>query len=163
MARSAFVGGRAVSDLLRQGALLVITLVVGFLLGFAFHNDVASCLLGFTLALVFGFTLFFVFAYIGLATRDTETAQAAATPFFLLTFLSTAFVAVDTLPGWLQPFARNQPVSMVTNAIRGLTQGSAAEALVEHSTSYYVVASLIWCVVLVAVFAPLAIRAYRRP
>jgi len=58
--------------------------------------------------------------------------------------------------------ARNQPVSQLTNAIRGLTQGHPAEILVEHSTAHYVITSLLWCAALVAVFAPLAIRAYRK-
>jgi ABC-type multidrug transport system permease subunit len=107
--------------------------------------------------------MFWVFAWVGLSVRNTETAQAASTPFFLLVFVSTGFVRVDTLPGWLQPVARNQPISQVTNAIRGLLEGRHAEALLEHSTGHYVVTSLLWCLAIVAVFAPLAIRVYRRP
>jgi ABC-2 type transport system permease protein/oleandomycin transport system permease protein len=163
MARSAFVTGRATADLLRQVALLGIVLGIGYLLGFHFHNGALSVIAAFGLAVLFGFAMFWLFAMMGLLVRDSETAQAATTPFFLFTFLSTGFIRVDRLPGWLQPFARNQPVSMVTNAIRGLTQGHAAARLVEHSTSYYVTASIIWCAALVVVFAPLAVYAYRRP
>jgi ABC-2 type transport system permease protein len=72
-------------------------------------------------------------------------------------------IQVDTLPGWLQPFARNQPMSQVANALRGLMDGPAASQLVEHSTGHYVVTSIIWCVAITAVFAPLAIYAYRKP
>ena len=163
MARSAFVSGRAVADLIRQAGLLAITVGVGLLLGFRFHNSFLPAFLAFFLALFFGLALFFVFAWIGLATKDTETAQAAATPFFLFPFLSTGFVSVSTVPGWIQPFARNQPVSQVTNAIRGLTQGDKATALVEHSTGHYVITSIVWCAAIIAVAAPLAIRAYRKP
>ncbi len=162
MARSAFVSGRAIADMLRQVVIIFVLLVVAFVLGFEFHNDAGSIALGFVLLLVFGFSLFWVFAALGLAVRDSETAQAVGTPFFLLSFLSTAFVQVDTLPGWLQPFARNQPISMLTNATRGLFEGKAAEQLYEHATSYYVWATLLWSVGLVAVFAPLAVRIYRR-
>jgi oleandomycin transport system permease protein len=104
-----------------------------------------------------------VFAAIGLFVRDTETAQAASTPFFILVFVSSSVILVDTLPGWLQPIARNQPLSQVCNAMRGLMDGSAGAALVEHSTTHYVITSFIWCAAITAVFAPLAIYAYRRP
>ena len=162
MARSAFLTGRGLSDLLRQAFLLAIMLGVGVLLGYEYSAGVGALLLALGLALVFGFALFWVFAWIGMAVRDTETAQAAATPFFLFGFISTAFVQVDTLPGWLQDFAREQPLSQVINAMRGLMEGDAAAALVEHSTSYYVVSSLLWSVGLTLLFAPLAIRAYRK-
>ena len=66
------------------------------------------------------------------------------------------------MPGWLQAFARNQPVSQVINAVRGLTQGHAAERLLDHSTTYYVGTSLLWSAVIVLVVAPLAVRRYRR-
>jgi len=104
-----------------------------------------------------------VFAAIGLYVRDTETAQAASTPFFILVFVSSSVILVDTLPGWLQPFARNQPLSQVCNAMRGLMGGPSGAALAPESTTHYVITSLLWCAGIVAVFAPLAIRAYRRP
>jgi ABC-2 type transport system permease protein/oleandomycin transport system permease protein len=162
MARSAFLTGRALADLLREAMLLGIVIGVGTLVGFHFHHDAGSILAALGLALVFGFALFWVFAWVGISVRNTETAQAASTPFFLLVFVSTAYIRVDTLPGWLQPIARNQPVSQLTNAVRGLTQGRPAAMLVEHSTGHYVITSLLWCAAIVAVFAPLAIRAYRR-
>jgi ABC-2 type transport system permease protein/oleandomycin transport system permease protein len=162
MARSAFVTGRAASDLLRQAVLLVIVTAVSFAVGFGFHSDAGSIAAGFGLALVFGFALFWPFAWVGLTVRNVETAQAATMPVFLLGFISTAFIQVDTLPGWLQPFARNQPVSQVTNALRGLMEGRPAELLVEHSTGHYVLTSLLWSAAIIAVFVPLAIRAYRK-
>jgi ABC transporter DrrB family efflux protein len=163
MARSAVVSGRAVADLLRQAVLLLIVLGVGYLVGYRLGGSVGGLFAALGLCIVWGFALFWVFAAIGLYVRDTETAQAATTPFFLLVFISTCLILVDTLPGWLQPFARNQPLSQVANAVRGLMDGSAGSALVEHSTGHYVITSLLWCAAIIAVFAPLAIRAYRRP
>lgn len=163
MARSAVVGGRAIADLLRQAALLAIVTVVGLMVGYGFHGTVGGILFAYVIALVWGFALFWVFAAIGLFVRDTETAQAATTPFFILVFVSSSVILVDTLPGWLQPIARNQPLSQVCNAMRGLMDGSAGAALVEHSTGHYVLTSFLWCAAITAVFAPLAIYAYRRP
>jgi ABC-2 type transport system permease protein len=163
MARSAVVGGRAIADLLRQAALLAIVTVVGIAIGFSFHGSFGGILLAYVIALAWGSAMFWVFAAIGLFVRDTETAQAASTPFFILVFVSSSVILVDTLPGWLQPIARNQPLSQVCNAMRGLMDGSAGAALVEHSTTHYVITSFIWCAAITAVFAPLAIYAYRRP
>jgi ABC transporter DrrB family efflux protein len=163
MARSAVVGGRAIADLLRQAALLAIVTGVAFIVGFSFHGSFGGIMLAYLLALVWGFAMFWVFAAIGLFVRDTETAQAASTPFFILVFVSSSVILVDTLPGWLQPIARNQPLTQVCNAMRGLMDGSAGSALVEHSTGHYVLTSLIWCAAITAVFAPLAVYAYRRP
>jgi ABC transporter DrrB family efflux protein len=163
MARSAVVGGRAIADLLRQAALLAIVTGVAFLVGFEFHGSFGGIMLAYVIALVWGFAMFWVFAAIGLFVRDTETAQAASTPFFIMVFVSSSVILVDTLPGWLQPIARNQPLTQVCNAMRGLMDGSAGSALVEHSTGHYVLTSFIWCAAITAVFAPLAIYAYRRP
>jgi ABC-2 type transport system permease protein/oleandomycin transport system permease protein len=163
MARSAVVGGRAIADILRQAFLLAIVTVVAFMVGFEFHGTFGGIVLAYVIALVWGFAMFWVFAAIGLFTRDSETAQAASTPFFIMVFVSSSIIQVDTLPGWLQPIARNQPLTQVCNAMRGLMDGSAGAALVEHPTSHYVVTSFIWCAAITLVFAPLAIYAYRRP
>jgi ABC transporter DrrB family efflux protein len=163
MARSAVVSGRAVADLLRQAVLLLIVLGVGYLVGYRLSGSFGGLIAALGLCMVWGFALFWVFAAIGLFVRDTETAQAASTPFFILVFVSSSIIAVDTLPGWLQPFARNQPLSQVCNAMRGLMDGSAGAALSPNSVTHYVIMSFIWCAAITAVFAPLAIYAYRRP
>ncbi|MET0276133.1 MAG: ABC transporter permease [Acidimicrobiia bacterium] len=163
MARSAVVGGRAASDLLRQFALLIIVILVGFAIGFTIEGTFAGVVAALALALLWGFALFWVFAAIGLFVRDTETAQAATTPFFILVFISSSVIVPSTLPSWLQGFAENQPLTIVCNAIRSLVEGDAGAALVPYSTAHYVVLSIIWCVGITAVFAPIAVYAYRRP
>ena len=96
-----------------------------------------------------------VLRLIGLSARNAETAQAMAFPIlFPLTFASSAFAPVQSMPGWLQAFARNQPVSVVIDACRhlmvgGPVPGSAWKALA-------------WTVAMLAVFVPLAVRKYRR-
>jgi len=163
MARSAVVGGRAIADILRQAALLAIVTIVGVAIGYGFGGSIGGIVLAYLIALVWGFAMFWVFAAIGLLVRDTETAQAASTPFFILVFVSSSIIAVDTLPGWLQPFARNQPLSQVCYAMRGLMGGPPGAALATESTGHYVLTSFLWCAAIVAVFAPLAVYAYRRP
>jgi ABC-2 type transport system permease protein/oleandomycin transport system permease protein len=163
MARSAVVGGRAVADLLRQAALVVIVIAVGFAIGFTVEGTWLGVLAAIGLCVVWGFAMFWVFAALGLFVKDSETAQAASTPFFILVFVSSSVILVDTLPDWLQPFARNQPLTLVCNAVRGLVQGDAGAALSPGTTAHYVILSLIWCAGITAVFAPIAVYAYRRP
>ena len=78
---------------------------------------------------------------------------------FPLSFVSSAYVPVNTLPGWLQGFATNQPLTFMVDAVRALTEGDRAQALLGHPTSYFVAGSLLWSLGLVLVFAPVtAIR-----
>jgi ABC-type multidrug transport system permease subunit len=81
---------------------------------------------------------------------------------FPLTFVSSAYVPVATMPGWMQAVAEHQPITYMVDAVRSLTQGEAAEVLLGHQASYYVGQSLLWTVAIVAVFAPLAVARYRK-
>jgi ABC-2 type transport system permease protein/oleandomycin transport system permease protein len=155
MARSAVLVGRTLADLVRNVFVVILMVLVGFLVGFRIHTNVATFLLGLALVLLFGYALSWVFATVGLLVKDPETAQAAAFPVLApLVFASSVFIGVETMPGWLQAFARNQPVSVTAEAVRGLSIGGA--------TIRPVLQALIWCAALVAVFAPIAVRLYRR-
>ena len=81
---------------------------------------------------------------------------------FPFTFVSSAYVPVETMPGWMQPFAGHQPITVMVDAVRSLSLGDAGKAVLPQSTGHYVVTSLLWCVVIVAVAAPLAIRRFTR-
>jgi ABC-2 type transport system permease protein/oleandomycin transport system permease protein len=107
------------------------------------------------LMLLFGYAMSWVFATIGLLVKDPEAAQAASFPILApLIFASAAFVPVASMPSWLQGFAENQPVSVVTSAVRDLTLGSAPDG--------DIVGAILWCVAIIAVAAPLAVHFYRR-
>jgi ABC-2 type transport system permease protein len=162
MARYAVITGRALADLARQALVLVVVTAVAVGVGFRFHTGVASSMAGMGMALLFGQVLFWVFAAIGFGTADPEAAATMTTPFMLLVFVSSALIPVNTLPGWLRPVARDQPVSLFIDAVRCLTQGAPAERLLGHSTTYYVLASLIWGAGIVIVGAAAASRFYRR-
>jgi ABC transporter DrrB family efflux protein len=128
---------------------------VGFAVGFRVHTNPLSFLAGILVMLFFGYALSWIFATLGLAVGDPETAQAAAFPVLApLVFASSAFVQVDHMPGWLQPFARNQPVSVTVDAVRALMTGGSTTSPVLHS--------LAWSLAILAVFVPISVRRYRR-
>ena len=155
MSRSAVLTGRTLADLVRNVFVVILMVLVGFAVGFRVHTNVGTFLVGLLLVLLFGYALSWVFATVGLLVKDPETAQAAAFPVLApLVFASSAFIPLITMPGWLQAFARNQPVSVTVEGVRALTIGGA--------TARPVLQALIWCAALVAIFAPIAVRLYRR-
>ena len=155
MARSAVLAGRTTADLARNVFATALMAVVGFAVGFRVHTSALGFLAGMLLVLLFGYVLSWVFATVGLAVGDPETAQAAAFPVMApLVFASSAFVPVSTMPSWLQPFAEHQPVSVTASAVRALMIGGP--------TTSYVLQSLAWCAAILLVFVPVAVRRYRR-
>ena len=147
--------GRTVADLIRNFFVVILMMIVGFLVGWRIHTSLFSLLPGISLVLLFGFAMSWIFATVGLAVKDPETAQAAAFPVLApLVFASAAFVPVDNMPGWLQPWARNQPVSETVETFRALTLGGATQSLV--------IKSVLWSVLIIAIFAPIAVRLYRK-
>jgi ABC transporter DrrB family efflux protein len=155
MARSAVLAGRTIADLVRNVWVVILMTVVGLAVGFRIETNIWAFLAGLAMVLLFAFSLSWVFAFIGLATANPEAAQAASFPFLaVFVFASSAFVPLDTMPGWLQTFAAHQPVTAAINAVRALFLGGP--------TSEYVLTSIAWCVGIVLVFAPLAVHRYRR-
>jgi ABC transporter DrrB family efflux protein len=155
MARSAVLAGRTSADLFRNVFVIILVMLVGFAVGFRVHTNVFATVAGFGLVLLFAYSLSWLFAGVGLAVGDPETAQAAAFPIvFPLIFASAVFVPVDRMPTWLQGFAEHQPVSVTASAVRAL--------LIGGETATYVVQSLAWIVAIIAFAAPLAVRKYRR-
>src|SRR5919197_1376721 len=155
MARSAVLAGRTMADLVRNILVVALMTGVGFAVGFRIHNGVGGLFAGMLLVLLFGYTMAWVFATLGLAVGDPESAQAAAFPVLApLVFASSAFVSVDTMPGWLQPFAHHQPVSVKASAVRALVLGGP--------TATYLWQSLAWMAGILLIFAPMAVRLYRR-
>ncbi|HVM05582.1 MAG TPA: ABC transporter permease [Acidimicrobiales bacterium] len=155
MARMAVLGGRILSDLVRNVFVVVLMSAVGYAVGFRIHTNPLAFAAGLGVLLLFGCALSTIFALIGLAVRSVESTQAAAFPMLApLVFASSAFVPVQTMPGWLQVFAENQPVSVNIDAVRALSQGGP--------TTTPVLQSLAWTVAIVVVFGSLAVRRYRR-
>jgi ABC transporter DrrB family efflux protein len=155
MARPAVLAGRTLADLARNALSLTIMIALGLAVGFRFHNSVPAVLAGLAVILLFGYSFTWVYATIGLATKDPETAQVAGIlPFFILMFASNAIVPLATMPGWLQPFARNQPLSLAVSSARALLGGGPA--------AHWVWQTMTWSVVIFAVFFTLSLRLYHR-
>jgi ABC transporter DrrB family efflux protein len=155
MARSAVLAGRLVADTVRMLVTILIIVAVGYAVSFRFTNGVLPAIAMIALATVFGLAICCIAAYTGLAIGDEESVQSFGLIWlFPLTFVSSAFVPIATMPGWLQAFANNQPVTFVINAMRALALGGPVEA--------NLLKSIAWIAGIFIVFAPLSVRAYKR-
>lgn len=160
--RVALLAGRAVADTVIVAWGTAVTTAIGFLVGFRLHGSVTEGLLAFGLTVVCGFAFVWLFVCIGIAAGNPQAAQAMSLLIFPITFVSSAYVSVDTMPGWMQPFANHQPVTVMCNAVRSLSLGGPELAGVGHTTAYWVGLALAWALGLTLVFAPIAAAFYRR-
>jgi ABC-2 type transport system permease protein len=160
--RSAVLIGRALADTAIQVWGLAITVGIGFLVGFRLHGSWSAAIAAVALVVLFGFVFEWVFLLLGMIAGSAQAAQGFALIVFPFTFVSSAYIPVATMPSWMRGFAENQPITVMVNAVRTLTQGPPAEALLGHPTSYFLIRSLLWSAGLIAVFAPLAVAKYRR-
>jgi ABC transporter DrrB family efflux protein len=155
IARSAVLTGRLTADTLRMTITILIIVAVGYAVGFRFSNGAGAAIAMIVLAIVFGVAIACIAAWTGLAVGDEESVQAFGMIWlFPLTFVSSAFVPIASMPGWLQAFAKNQPVTQVIDTMRSLALGGPVASSLWKS--------LVWLAGIFIVFLPLAVRAYRR-
>ena len=156
MSRAAVLAGRTFSDIVLNCLSLVVLFTVGFIAGFNFNETSApEIALGIVLLLFLGYAFSWIFALVGLFSSSPETANAVGfTAIFPLTFASSMFVPADSMPDGLRQFAEANPFTTITDALRSLWLGTPA------NTDIWM--AFIWCAVLIAVFAPLAVARYRR-
>lgn len=153
MYQSAVLIGRTLSDLVRNLLTFFIMFVVGLAVGFRIEGSAIGAIGATLLLLFFGYAFSWIQAYIGLSVNSVEAANSAGFIWmFPLTFVSSAFVETDTLPGWLQPIADANPFTIVTNATRALYNG--------HDPGNDVWISIAWAIGIIAVFASLSVRKY---
>jgi ABC transporter DrrB family efflux protein len=151
----AVVTGRVLADVATNAIQLVILFAVGILVGFRFSGPVAEIVAGIALLFLIGYAFSWVFAFIGLTASSPEAANAYGfTILFPLTFISSAFVPTDTMPDWLQPIAEHNPFTTMVDAARAL--------LLDTPAGNDVWLAVVWCVAIIAVFAPLSAWRYRR-
>ena len=155
IARIAPLAGALLADVVRYGIATILTLIVGVILGYRLGGGAGGAIAGALLVIVFAWSLSWIWAFLGAVTRSASTVQGISLLIlFPLTFLSNAFVPANTLPGWLQAFVKVNPVSHLVSAIRLLfNQGTIGH-------DFWL--SLIGAAVVVAIFAPLTVRAYMR-
>jgi ABC transporter DrrB family efflux protein len=155
MARSAVLAGRLVADTLRMLVTVLIVIGVGYAVGFRFENGAIPAILMVLMGIFLGVSICMISAFTGLAIGDEESVQAFGLIWlFPVTFLSSAFVPIQSMPGWLQAFANNQPVTYVVDTMRALALGGPVASSLWKS--------LVWLIGILVVFGPLAVRAYKR-
>jgi ABC-2 type transport system permease protein len=162
MARAAFLAGRTVSDVVYNAGILVVLMLSGLAVGWTVHTGLGALLAGVVLLLMFVFAMSWIGVWLGLSVPSVEVAQQVAfTVLFPITFVSNVFVPPQTLPSWLQPVAEWNPTSTLTGALRELWGNPNPYASTSFPSQQPVLVTVAWFVVIVAVFAPLAVRRYR--
>jgi ABC transporter DrrB family efflux protein len=163
MSRSAFITGRTASDVVYNLGILIVLMLSGLAVGWRVHRGLGNFLIAVGVALLFAYAMSWLGVWLGMLVPTVEVAQQVAfTAIFPLTFVSNAFVPIETLPGWMQPFAEWQPVSAVTSSLRDLFGNPNPAAMGEAFPAQHpVMLTVIWTIVIVAIFAPLGTRRYK--
>jgi len=155
MAKPAVLVGRTLADGAMNAFAAVVMIAVGLLVGFDFKTGVLDVIAGIGLMLLVGFAFSWVAAVVGLALRSVEAAQTAGFLWlFPLTFASSAFVPVESMPAAIEAFAQVNPITLAVDALRHLFVGTPAGNAVWGT--------VVWCVGLLVVFVPLAVARYGR-
>jgi ABC transporter DrrB family efflux protein len=155
MSRAAVLGGRTLADVATNSLSITILIVTGVIVGFTFHTSFLHAAAGVGLLLLFGYAFSWFLAFLGLLVSSPESVNSLGfIAVFPLTFVSSAFVPVASLPDGLRQFAEVNPFTVVVDAIRHLWLSVPA-----HN---YVWGAVVWSFVIIAVFAPGAVARYRR-
>jgi ABC-2 type transport system permease protein len=164
MSRAAVLTARTIADLLTQVIGGIVVAMVGLAIGWRIDNGVGNAIEAFALALLFGYAFTWAGVCLGMVLRSAEAAQQTGFVIFLpLTFISSAFVPTQGMPGWLQPVAEWNPMSSLAAACRQLFGNpNPASAVHAWPAQHPELAVLCWSVAMLAVFAPLAVRLYQK-
>ncbi len=155
MARPAVIAGRTSADIFTNLLSAIILVVTGLIIGFSFGTGIGEILAGVLLLVFFGYAFSWVFAWLGLIVSSPESANSVGfIAVFPLTFISSAFVPVESMPAGLQWFAEINPFTIVVDAMRSLWLGAPAGNSIWGAVA--------WTVAIILVFAPLAVHRYRR-
>ncbi len=149
--RSAILIGRTVTDLVRSTATAFVVIAIGLALGFRASNGMVGVVAGIALAVAFGHTFHWAYAYVGLKLKDPAIVESAGyLPIFPLVFAASTFAPVENMPGWMQPFSEHQPVTVTVDAVRAIMHGGDIATPLTQS--------LLWIVGLLTLWSILANR-----
>jgi ABC-2 type transport system ATP-binding protein len=155
VARSAVLVGRTVADMVRNVAIILLMIVVGYIIGFRFGAGVLQAIAAIAIVTAFGLALSWIFAFVALTVKGAEAAQAAGfVVIFPLVFASSVFVPVSSMPAWLAAIAKISPVTLTANSARGFS--------LVHGIPSSLGGALAWIVGLLVIFVPLCVWRYRR-
>jgi ABC-2 type transport system permease protein/oleandomycin transport system permease protein len=155
MSNIAVVAGRTIADLFRNIFVLILMVIVGSIIGFRIEHGIFNFIGAMGLTLLFGFAFSWVSAAIGLAVKNLETAQVAGFIWmFPLAFASSIFVPIQTMPDWLQAFAKINPVTLTANSVRDLSMGLPVGNNIWQA--------LLWIAFILIIAIPIAINRYRK-
>jgi ABC-2 type transport system permease protein len=161
--RSSVMFGRSLADTALTMWGLFVAGVLAFIVGFRFHADALEVVLAVALLVVAAYSFAWIFITIGLVSSSAQAANGMATLLVIpVAFISAAYVPADSLPGWMQPVANHQPFTILSNALRSLTLGGADAVGLGHTTTYWVVLSLVWCAGIFLVFSTIAVSRFSR-
>ena len=163
MARSAVLSGRTTSDVVYNAGILVVLMISGVAVGWTIHTGIVELLLGVGLLLLFAFAMAWLGVFLGLMVPSVEVGQQVIfTVLFPITFISNVFVPPDNLPDFLRPIAEWNPTSTLTAALRELWGNPnpfvRGDSLAVTNPA---LVTIIWAVVIIAIFGPLGVRRYR--
>ena len=155
IARIAPLAGAALADVIRYVTAATLTILVGLAMGYRPGGGFLGTLGGWTLTIIAAWSLAWIFTWLGTIARSAQAVQGISMMImFPLSFMSNAFVQEETMPGWLQAFVRVNPVSHVVTAVRDLMNDGNVTGEVGWA--------LLGCALVVAIFAPLSVRSYKR-
>ena len=161
--RASVMFGRSLADTALTMWGLFVTAVLAFIVGYRLEADVIDVVLALGLIVLVAYCFSWVFITIGLISKTAQAANGMATLLVIpVAFISAAYVPANSLPDWLRPVADNQPFTVFSNALRGLTLGSPRAFGIGHTTTYWVVLTLIWCAGIFLVFSTIAVRRFSR-
>lgn len=153
--RSAVLAGRTIADTIRNIFVVILMTAVGAIIGFRFQTGILEIATAFILTILFGFAFSWISATIGLLVKEVETAQVAGFIWiFPAVFASSVFVPVETMPNWLQTFAKVNPITVSVDAVRGLVLGGSFAAPL--------LGSFLWIFLLLLIFIPIAVLTYQK-
>jgi ABC-2 type transport system permease protein/oleandomycin transport system permease protein len=155
--------GRSLADTALMLWGMFVAGVLAFIVGFRLHADAADVLVALALLVFATYCFSWIFITIGLVSKSAQAANGMATLLVIpLAFVSAAYVPANSLPGWMQPVADNQPFTVLSNALRSLVLGGPGDLGLGHTTTYWVVLSIVWCTGIFVVFSMLAVARFSR-
>jgi len=161
--RAAVVAGRSAADAALNTWTILVTTLLSFAVGFRTDAGIGAIALAFVVLLAANYAFTWLFITLGLTLGNAQAAQGMSTLLVVpLIFVSSAYVPVDSMPGWMQPVAANQPLTVISNAVRSLMLGGTDAAGIGHTSTYWFVLSLVWCAGILAVFSAIAVARFAR-